>query len=181
MAEVTIRSAAHDDWPAIWEIIREVTVTGETFALDSEIAESDHRKQWMTDPPGRVVVAEDADGFVVGTSNMYANRPAQGSHVASGSLMVARDARGIGVGRSLVRDMIRWATHEGYAALQFNAVVETNTAAITLYLSEGFSIVGTVPDAFTHPRLGPVAVHIMWRALGAERGLVTDRARSERP
>ena len=46
----------------------------------------------------------------------------------------------------------------------FNAVVETNPA-VGLWTSLGFTVLGTVPDAFDHPRHGPVGLHIMYRAL----------------
>jgi ribosomal protein S18 acetylase RimI-like enzyme len=93
---------------------------------------------------------------------MYANRPGPGSHVASGSLMAASQARGKGVGRALTTDMISWARRSGFAAIQFNAVVDTNTAAVRLYESLGFITLGTAPGAFRHPILGPVGLRIMW-------------------
>jgi ribosomal protein S18 acetylase RimI-like enzyme len=40
-------------------------------------------------------------------------------------------------------------------------VVETNTAAVRLWQSVGFEIVGTVPEAFRHPRHGYVGLHVM--------------------
>ena len=49
--------------------------------------------------------------------------------------------------------------------MQFNAVAETNTAAVALYHSLGFSIVGTVPEAFDHPRHGLVGLHVMHMSL----------------
>ena len=76
---------------------------------------------------------------------MYANRPGPGSHVASGSLMVAAQARGNGVGRALTTDVIGWARRSGFAAIQFNAVVDTNTTAVRLYESLGFVTLGTAP------------------------------------
>jgi ribosomal protein S18 acetylase RimI-like enzyme len=93
---------------------------------------------------------------------MYANRPGPGSHVASGSLMVAKQARGKGVGRALTTDMISWARRSGFAAIQFNAVVDTNTAAVHLYESLGFVTIGTAPGAFRHPTAAPVGLRIMW-------------------
>lgn len=165
MDRIRIRPAEDKDWPELWEIIREVAAAGETFAMDSSPAEEDAHHDWMTPPPGRVVVAVDGHGTIVGTANMYANRPAQGAHIASGSLMVSSRARGSGVGRELVKDMLGWASDSGFAAVKYNAVAETNTSAVQLYLSEGFTILGTAPGAFIHPRLGAVGLHIMWKQL----------------
>jgi ribosomal protein S18 acetylase RimI-like enzyme len=49
--------------------------------------------------------------------------------------------------------------------MQFNAVVETNTAAVALWQELGFEIVGTVPEAFEHPHHGRVGLHVMYRRL----------------
>jgi len=49
--------------------------------------------------------------------------------------------------------------------MQFNAVVETNRAAVGLWRALGFGIVGTVPAAFEHPALGRVGLHVMHRFL----------------
>ncbi|WP_410622406.1 GNAT family N-acetyltransferase [Amycolatopsis sp. cmx-8-4] len=99
---------------------------------------------------------------MTGTANMYANRPGPGSHIASGSLMVAADARGTGVGRALATDLIGWARRTGFAAIQFNAVVDVNTAAVRLYESLGFVTLGTAPGAFRHPKRGDVGLRVMW-------------------
>lgn len=162
---VDVREATGADWPAIWPVIREVAAAAETFAMEVRPDEAEARAGWMTSPPGRVVVATDGSGTVVGTANMYANRPHQGSHVASGSLMVAAAARGRGVGRALVRDLVGWAAGQGFAAIQFNAVVATNDAAVRLYESEGFRTVGAAPGAFVHPAQGLVDLLVMWRDL----------------
>ena len=154
-----IRDATATDWPAIWPIVREVVVAADTFAYDPGMTEEQGRALWMVASPGRTTVA--VDGAVSGTANMYANRAGPGAHVASASFMVASAARGRGVGRALVEDALSWARARGFSAMQFNAVAETNAAAVALYRSLGFSIVGTVPEAFDHPEHGLVGLHIM--------------------
>lgn len=114
----------------------------------------------MERPPGRTVVAV-VDGSVVGTAKMGPNRPGRGSHVATASFMVAPDARGSGVGRLLGEHVVAWARDQGYRGIQFNAVVETNTAAVALWQALGFRVVGTVPGAFDHPAHGYVGLHVM--------------------
>jgi GNAT superfamily N-acetyltransferase len=79
--------------------------------------------------------------------------------------MVDGKARGKGVGRLLCEDMIAWAGRSGFRSIQFNAVVETNEPAVHLWQSLGFRIAGTVPEAFDHPRLGYVGLHVMYRPL----------------
>lgn len=46
--------------------------------------------------------------------------------------------------------------------MQFNAVVETNHAAVSLHKRLGFQIVGTAPGAFDHPKFGRVDLHVMY-------------------
>jgi L-amino acid N-acyltransferase YncA len=159
-----IREATPADWPGIWPIVREVVVAGDTFAYDPEMTEDEGRALWMVAAPGRTTVAVD-DAVVLGTANMYANRAGPGAHVASASFMVASVARGRGVGRALVEDVLSWARAAGFRAMQFNAVAETNAAAVALYGSMGFAIVGTVPEAFDHPGGGLVALHVMYLKL----------------
>ena len=156
-----IRDATPSDWPAIWPIVREVVVAADTFPYDPELTEEEGRALWMV---GRTTVAVDG-AEVAGTANMYANRAGPGAHVASGSFMVASAARGRGVGRALAEDAVSWARAAGFRAMQFNAVAETNVAAVALYRSLGFSIVGTVPEAFEHPEHGLVGLHVMYLKL----------------
>ncbi len=160
-----VRPATDADWPSIWPIIQEVAASQDTFAMEAAPNERDMRLSWMTQPEGRAVVALDEEGLVLGTANMYPNRPNQGSHVASGSFMVGAPARGQGVGRALVRDMIDWTVERGFLGIQFNAVVASNDRAVRLYESEGFRIVGAAPGGFLHPTLGPVDLLILWRDL----------------
>jgi ribosomal protein S18 acetylase RimI-like enzyme len=49
--------------------------------------------------------------------------------------------------------------------MQFNAVVETNQAAVHLWRELGFEVVGTVPEAFSSRSHGRVGLHVMHRHL----------------
>ena len=160
---VTIRDARPEDWDAIWPFFHEIVAAGETYAYDPETDYDAGRRLWMIGPPGRTVVATGADGTVVGTANMYANRPGRGSHVASASFMVDQAGAGRGTGRAMGEEVIEWARRSGFRAIQFNAVVETNTAAVALWRSLGFEVLTTVPEAFNHPTHGYVGLLIMHR------------------
>jgi len=165
---VDIREATTDDWPAIWPFFHDIVTARETYAYDPALTEDQARGLWMSPSAAklsRTAVAVDPDGTVLGSANMYPNRPGPGSHVASASFMVDASRRGKGVGRALCEDMIAWAGREGFRSIQFNAVVETNDRAVKLWQDLGFTIIGTVPQAFNHPRLGYVGLHIMYRPL----------------
>jgi L-amino acid N-acyltransferase YncA len=166
---VLIREATADDWPRIYPVFAAVTAEGATYAYPVGLSSAEARALWTGQ--GHVVVAVEDDepvrpeGAVLGTAVMQPNRPGRGSHVATASFMVAEHARGRGVGRALGEHMLAWATAEGFRAVQFNAVVETNTAAVALWRSLGFVVVGTVPEAFDHPEHGFVGLHVMHRFL----------------
>jgi L-amino acid N-acyltransferase YncA len=162
---VTIRDARPTDWEAIWPFLRRIVTARETYAYDPDMSEDQARALWMIGPPGRTVVATDADGVVLGTANMYANRQGPGAHVASASFMVDPGRAGQGVGRALGEHVIEWARATGFRAIQFNAVVETNEPAVRLWRSLGFEVLATVPEAFEHPRHGYVGLLIMHRFL----------------
>jgi L-amino acid N-acyltransferase YncA len=165
---VQIRTATDDDWPAIWPFFHEIVVARETYTYDPDLTEEQARALWMSPSSAalsRTTVAVDADGTVLGSANMYPNRPGPGAHVASASFMVDGAARGKGVGRLLGEDMIAWAERSGFRSIQFNAVVESNEPAVHLWQALGFRIAGTVPEAFDHPKLGYVGLHVMYRPL----------------
>lgn len=159
-----IREYIDTDWPSIWPIIREVVTAGETYAYDPGWTSEQARDVWVEAPPGHTVVACDGSQML-GIAKMGPNRPGRGSHVSTASFMVAGDARGRGVGRALGEYAISWAREHGYAAMQFNAVVESNHVAVRLWKALGFQIIGTVPEAFEHPALGRVGLHVMHRRL----------------
>ena len=161
---VRIREFTDDDWPSVWTIFREVVSAGDTYTYDPAWSSGHARAMWVEAPPGHTVVAYDGSR-VLGTAKMGPNRPGAGSHVATASFMVAADARGRGVGRALGEYALSWAKEQGYAAMQFNAVVASNHVAVRLWQELGFRIIGTVPEAFAHPTLGRVGLHIMHRFL----------------
>ena len=121
------------------------------------------RPLWMLPPPAEIWVA--VDDTIVGTAQLRPNYPALGAHIANASFMVAPEHGGKGVGRALGQYVIDQARADGFRAMQFNAVVETNTTAVKLWQSLGFEIIATLPEGFHHATKGYVGLHIMWRRL----------------
>lgn len=156
------------DWlTGIWPIFQEVVRDGDTLVFPPDIDESGAREFWLLPVPARVFVAvSETDGAIVGSSLVKANQPGLGGHVANAGFMVAASAAGQGVGRALAEHAIAWAQQAGFSAMQFNFVVSTNTRAVALWKNLGFSIIGTVPEAFQHQGLGrKVDVFVMHRFL----------------
>jgi len=163
--DVSVRAATAEDWPAIWPFLRRIVAEGETYCWPRDIAEADARAKWMHQPPGRTLVAVDGDGAVLGTAETHPNQAGPGSSVANAGFMVDPAHSGRGVGRRLAEHVLDQARADGYRAMQFNAVVETNANAVALWRSLGFAILATVPEAFDHPTHGPVGLHLMHRHL----------------
>ena len=161
---IEIRPATTDDWPQIRPIFEAVVAAGRSYAYPANLSDSDARELWLEESPGQTVVAE-VDGRIVGTAKMGPNRPARGSHVATASFMVDPQSQGQGVGRVLGEYAVAWARDTGFLSMQFNAVVETNHAAVALWQSLGFQTIGTVPEAFDHAQDGLVGLHVMFRYL----------------
>jgi ribosomal protein S18 acetylase RimI-like enzyme len=165
LESMLIRDAAWDDWPSIWTFMRGIVAAGETFSLDRYLSEEDARGYWLRDPPARAVVAVDPDGTILGTAESGPNHGGPAAHVANAGFMVAPEHSGRGVGRALAEHVLEQARADGFRAMQFNAVVETNTGAVGLWRSLGFEVLATVPEAFCHPVHGYVGLHIMYRPL----------------
>lgn len=170
-----IRPATDADWEQIWSFLSVVLAAGETYTYPQDISEAEARQQWLLAGPWHVLVAELGDevpragsarpGRVAGIVKFGPNQPGRGAHVANASFVVDPAANGLGVGRALAEEALVQARDRGFRAMQFNAVVETNTRAVALWRSLGFEILTTVPAAFDHPVHGYVGLHVMHRSL----------------
>jgi GNAT superfamily N-acetyltransferase len=156
-----IREAAAGDWPRIYPFWAGIVAAGETYAYPEGLSQAEAEPLWMERPPGLTVVAVE-DGRVLGSAKTGPNRPGRGAHIATGSFMVDPAFGGRGVGRALAGYVIEWARRGGYHGIQFNAVVESNAAAVHLWQSLGFTIMTTIPEAFDHRTNGRVGLHVMY-------------------
>jgi L-amino acid N-acyltransferase YncA len=160
---VKIRPATDADHEAIWNVFREVVAVGDTYAFDPGMSREEALAYWFG--AGTHTFVAENDRRVVGTYILKANQAGLGAHVANAAYMVAKDARGLGVGRKMAEHSLTEARRLGFRAMQFNFVVSTNASAIHLWQQLGFKIVGTLPGAFRHPRAGYVDVYVMFRSL----------------
>ena len=159
-----IRAATDDDWFSIWPFLQQVGLAGDTLTWDPATTSERARAGWMRKPPGRTVVAE-LDGVIAGSAFTHPNHHGPGAHVANAGFVVRPEHRRLGVGRALCTHVLEQARADGYRAMQFNAVAETNTAGLALWRSFGFETLAVVPEAFRHPIHGYVGLHVMYRRL----------------
>jgi ribosomal protein S18 acetylase RimI-like enzyme len=79
--------------------------------------------------------------------------------------MVSPDAKGRGIGKLMAEHSIEEARRLGFQSIQFNFVVKSNTAAVNLWKSVGFAVIGEIPDAIRHSQNGLTNAYIMYRKL----------------
>ena len=158
-----IRSATTNDRAAIWSILEPVIRAGETYTLDRDMGEGAALAYWLGQDK-EVFVAEDG-GQILGTYYLRPNQAGGGCHVGNCGYMTAAQATGRGVARAMCLHSLDHARARGYRAMQFNFVVATNERAVALWQSFGFDIVGRLPGAFDHPRLGMVDALVMYQTL----------------
>ena len=160
---MTIRPATRDDAEGIWRIFHAVAAGGDTYTFLPDTPH-DQAVDYFLGAGISSWVIED-DGRVIGVYKMVPNHGGLGAHVANASFMVDPAAHGKGAGRAMGEHCLDQARQAGYEAMQFNFVVSTNTAAVALWKKLGFAIVGTLPKAFRHSRLGYVDAYVMHRFL----------------
>lgn len=147
----------------MWPIFQAVVADGSTWVFAAETSYGDAFALWFG--PGVASYVAENDGRVVGIYKFTANQSGRGSHVANAGFMVDPKHSGKGVGREMGVHCLREAKKAGFRAMQFNIVVSTNEAAVALWKKLGFSIVGTLPEAFRHESLGFVDAYVMHRFL----------------
>jgi ribosomal protein S18 acetylase RimI-like enzyme len=159
----TVRLAQPDDADAIWRILEPIVRAGETYTLPREMTKDQALAYWMG-ADHEVFVAEE-DGQILGTYFLQANHKGGGAHVANCGYVTAPAAQRRGLARLMCDHSIARAKARSFRAMQFNFVVATNEPAVRLWQSCGFQIVGRLPEAFLHPKLGYVDALVMYRAL----------------
>lgn len=87
-------------------------------------------------------------GEILGLYILHPNNVGRCAHIANASYAVSKNARGKGVGESLVRDSLKQAKNLGFRIMQFNAVVADNTIALRLYEKLGFIRLGVIKGGF---------------------------------
>lgn len=131
-AAVRIRTADADDLDAIMALER---ASFGPSAWEAETMRHEIASEW-----GRYLAAVDAEGRLVG----YAGLRAVGVEGDVQTIAVANDARGRGIGRALLAELLAEAKRRGVQEL-FLEVRADNPVARGLYESVGFREIGVRP------------------------------------
>jgi GNAT superfamily N-acetyltransferase len=163
--KMNIRKADEQkDYDKVWEIFTNVISTGDTYVFDPNTPKETLHKNWFADYMDTFIAVNDI-GEIFGTYIIKPNQIDLGNHIANCSYMVNPKHHGNGTGKILCEHSIQFAKEKGYAGIQFNIVVSTNTYAVQLWKKYGFKIIGTTPKGFRHKKLGFVDTYIMFKNL----------------
>lgn len=155
--------ASPQDGEALWSILRPAFHAGDSYAVDRDIGQSAALNYWMGGEK-TAYIARLSDR-AVGSYYIRPNHAGGGAHVCNCGFVTDLQARGQGVARAMLEHALKTAKTQGYRAMQFNFVLASNAAAIHLWQSYGFAVVGRLPQAFAHPTLGLVDALVMHRTL----------------
>jgi ribosomal protein S18 acetylase RimI-like enzyme len=158
-----IRPRDPSDDDTLWAILEPMIRAGETYALPRDLTRDAALAYWCS-PDHEVFVAVDGD-LLLGTYYLRANQRGGGAHVANCGYVTSTASTGRRVARAMCDHSLDRARERGFRAMQFNLVVSTNERAVRLWQSCGFAIVGTLPEAFAHPKAGFVDAFVMYRKL----------------
>ncbi len=143
--EITIERYTPKDLEGVRNIWNDITRQGNAFPGE-EIYSPEEMEKFLAGQT-RVTCAKRGEN-VLGFYILHPNNIGRAGHIANASFGVAKGNRGMGIGEKLVRDCLRKAKADGFRGLQFNAVVASNTTAISVYQKCGFTTVGKIPGGY---------------------------------
>ncbi|WED29597.1 GNAT family N-acetyltransferase [Vibrio sp. DW001] len=158
-----IREIQKLDFEQFWPCFEKVIKAQETYAFDPEMTYEQAYDLWCQSPLKTYVYIEN--GKVLGSYYIKPNAQGPSDHICNCGYIVNENVRGKGIARKLCVHSIEIAVNLGFEAMQFNSVVSTNEIAVNLWKKIGFSIIGIIPHAYRHKRLGYVDSYIMHRKL----------------
>jgi L-amino acid N-acyltransferase YncA len=164
VTDIRVRPATDADFDAMWTIFQSHVAEGETCVHDGETSREAALDYWFA-PGVATWVAVKGGERILGMYRLQPNQLGRGAHVANADYMVSPNAQGVGIGHLLGEHSIGEARRQGFLAMQVNFVVSTNSRALHLWKRLGFSIVGTLPKAYRHRRLGYVDAYVMYKLL----------------
>jgi phosphinothricin acetyltransferase len=173
---IPLRPTRDEDIPAITAIYADAVLTG-TASYEIEPPDETEMRRRHRDIAGRGfphLVAE-RDGTILGYAyaGPYRPRPAY-RYTVEDSIYIARDARGLGLGRSLLAALIERCETLGFR--QMIAVIGGGTehpASVALHLALGFREIGVIEGSgFKQGRW--LDTVLMQRALGEGRATLPE-------
>lgn len=158
-----IREMSKQDFVLFWPTFHQVVAAQETYAFEPDLTCEQAFTLWCETTLNSFVYEEN--GEILGSYYIKSNAMGPSSHICNCGYMVSTGARGKGIARKMCEHSQHVARESGFSAMQFNSVVSTNRVAVQLWQQLGFAIVGTLPKAYRHAKLGLVDSYVMYKWL----------------
>lgn len=145
--ELKIKAYTEADAAAAVKIWNQVVEEGNSFPQTDLLTEQ-KGKAFFSGQSFTGLACDAESGEVVGLYILHPNNIGRCGHLCNASYAVRSNLRGRRIGEALVRHCLEKGKELGFRILQFNAVVQSNTAALHLYQKLGFTRLGTIPSGF---------------------------------
>ena len=152
-----------EDFERFWITFSQIVHAQETYAIDPEITYQHAFDLWCVRPLKTFVF--ESQGNLLGSYYLKANGEGPSNHICNCGYMVNAAFRGQGIAKRLCEHSQAVAVQLGFKAMQFNAVVSANTAALHLWKKLGYRILGNIPKGYKHKQLGYVDCYVMHKFL----------------
>ncbi|MCC8061299.1 MAG: GNAT family N-acetyltransferase [Clostridiales bacterium] len=145
----------------IWnEVVEDGVAFPQLDCLDAAGADAFFNEQTYTG-----IAVDTENDRVLGMYILHPNNVGRCGHIANASFAVSGRVRGLHIGEKLVCDCLEQARQNGFAIMQFNAVVDNNIHARHLYERLGFRDLGTIPGGFRMKDGHYEDIHVMYKTL----------------
>lgn len=144
---IVIRPFQREDVADAVRIWNQVVEDGVAFPQTELLDEVSGMEFFLEQSFTGIAVDEESCG-ICGLYILHPNNIGRCGHICNASYAVSRDCRGRHIGEALVRHCLAQGKELGFRILQFNAVVRSNTAALSLYRKLGFVQLGIIPGGF---------------------------------
>jgi phosphinothricin acetyltransferase len=147
--EFQLKPCTEKQLPEILEIFNEAILTS-TALYDYKLRTLEFMKVWYSDKMTHnfpIIGAFDNQGELLGFSTFGTFRPHSGyKYTVEHSVYVRSDKRGLGLGRILLKEIIKQAEKLNFHAL-VGVIDGLNIASVRLHENEGFVFAGILKDA----------------------------------
>ena len=144
---IVIRPFQREDVADAVHIWNQVVEDGVAFP-QTELLDEVSGMEFFLEQSFTGIAVDEESGRICGLYILHPNNIGRCGHICNASYAVRRDCRGRHIGEALVRHCLAQGKELGFRILQFNAVVRSNTAALSLYRKLGFVQLGIIPGGF---------------------------------
>ncbi|MEI3597869.1 MULTISPECIES: GNAT family N-acetyltransferase [unclassified Oceanobacillus] len=138
-----VRTGKLEDAQALLNIQKEVVAENEyLITVSKEFGNTlKDQIQWMKrilENERETILVAEIEGKIIGWLVIQSPKRKRLLHTGSFGMMIQKDYRGLGIGKALINELLRWAERNPLIEKVSLGVFSTNIRAISLYKSMGF-------------------------------------------